>query len=89
MPPDVKYDSSTPGKLEPIHPQDQILANYTNKPVSSTSSTPASKYPHIAKPPVIKWDDDGDSLMRDELSRIAKVCPLGILKRCFHDLLVD
>jgi hypothetical protein len=70
MPPDVKYDSSTPGKLEPIHPQDQMLVSYTNKPMNSTP-----KHPYIAKPPVIKWDDDGDYLMPDELSRIAKVCP--------------
>ena len=72
--PDAKYDSSTPGKLEPIHPQDQILANYSNKPTNSNLSTPATKHPYTATPPVIKWDDEGEYPMSDELSRISKVC---------------
>lgn len=59
IPPDVKYNSSTLGKLEPLSYQDQILNNHTNKT--------------IAKPPVIKWNDESEYPMLDELSRISKV----------------
>jgi len=59
VPPDVKYNSSTMGKIEPLLNQEQILNNHTNK-----SITPS---------PVIKWDDDSGYPMLDEMSRIAKV----------------
>jgi hypothetical protein len=62
--PDVKYNSSTLGKIEPLINQEQILNNPTNKTATSTTTI---------KPPVIKWNDDNEYPMLDELSRIAKV----------------
>lgn len=59
VPPDVKYNSSTLGKIEPMSDQEQILS----RNISSAT----------AKPPVIQWNDDCDYPMLDELSRISKV----------------
>jgi len=63
IPPDVKYNSSTMGKIEPLLNQEQILNNHTNK----------SAIPLTTKLPVIKWDDESEYPMLDELSRISKV----------------
>jgi hypothetical protein len=63
IPPDVKYNSSTMGKIEPLLNQEQILNNHTNK----------SAIPSTTKLPVIKWDDESEYPMLDELSRISKV----------------
>lgn len=59
VPPDVKYHSTTLGKIEPTADQEQIV----NKNTTSTT----------AKPPVIQWDDESEYPMLDELSRISKV----------------
>jgi hypothetical protein len=64
VPPDVKYNSSTLGKIEPILNQEQILNNTTNKTIVS---------PTTNKLPVIKWNDESEYPMLDELSRISKV----------------
>jgi hypothetical protein len=56
VPPDVKFNSTTPGKIEAMLNQEQNFNNQTNK-----------------TPPVIKWDDESEYPMLDELSRIAKV----------------
>ena len=63
VPPDVKYNSSTLGKIEPILNEEQILNTYTNKNVIPTT----------AKPPVITWNDETEYPILDELNRIAKV----------------
>lgn len=57
VPPDVKYHSTTSGKIEPITEQEQTI----NRNVGSI------------KPPVIQWDDADEHPMLDELSRISKV----------------
>ena len=59
VPPDVKYISSTLGKIEPTSDQEQILSKNT------TATT--------AKPPVIQWNDGTEYPMLDELGRISKV----------------
>lgn len=58
VPPDVKYNSSTLGKIEAISNEEQVLNNHTNKT-------------GLAKPPVIKWKDESEYPMLDELSRIS------------------
>ncbi len=63
VPPDVKYNSSTMGKIEPLLNPEQILNNHTNKSIT----------PSTTKLPVIKWDDDSGYPILDEMSRIAKV----------------
>lgn len=63
-PPDVKYHSTTPGKIDPIAEHEQ----------ASNRTTGSSK------PPVIQWDDANEHPMLDELSRISKVSrtPIGM-----------
>lgn len=62
VPPDVKYHSTTLGKIEPTTDQEQILSGRN----TTTSST-------TAKPPVIQWNDESEYPILDELSRISKV----------------
>jgi hypothetical protein len=57
VPPDVKSNSSTLGKIEANFDQEQI----SNKNITTKS------------PPVIQWNDESDYPMLDELSRISKV----------------
>jgi len=81
IPPDVKFNSSTPGKIESTSNNEPILSNYTNqniKPPNSVSTiTTANLQPNrkqiTSKPLNITWNDDSAYPMLDELSRIAKV----------------
>jgi hypothetical protein len=68
--PDVKYNSSTSGKIDPIVVQDQLLTSQTNK---STMNEQLAKQSRTATPPIISWNDDADGPTLDELGRIAKV----------------
>ena len=76
--PDVKWSSSTPGKIESINSQETILSNHTNQNLPSNGSRPviATVNPQLStlKPSNIAWNDDSAYPMLDELSRIAKVC---------------
>lgn len=74
--PDAKYNSSTPGKVEPMFNQDPILVNQPNKTGITTSSLQNNSKQITAKPPVITMNDESEYPMLDELSRIAKVSPL-------------
>ncbi|CAF0788559.1 unnamed protein product [Adineta ricciae] len=71
--PDVKYNSSTPGKVEPMSNQDPILVNQTNRTGITTSSLQNNSKQITAKPPVITMNDESEYPMLDELSRIAKL----------------
>ncbi|UJR36681.1 hypothetical protein I4U23_029398 [Adineta vaga] len=81
VPPDVKLKSSTPGKIEQISNNEQILSNHTNqtiKPVTSASVITTANLQHnrkqiTSKPLNITWSDDSAYPMLDELSRIAKL----------------
>ncbi len=83
VPPDVKFNSSTPGKIESTSNVEQILSNHTNqtiKPLSSSSiptiTTANLQYNRkqiTSKPLNITWNEDSAYPMLDELSRIAKV----------------
>ncbi|CAF3394201.1 unnamed protein product [Rotaria sp. Silwood1] len=81
VPPDVKFNSSTPGKVESILNNEQILSNHTNqkiKPVASvptitTSNLQYNRKQITSKPLNITWNDDSAYPMLDELSRIAKL----------------
>ena len=57
VPPDVKYHSTTPGKIEAIAEQEQTI----------------NRNGGLIKLPVIQWDDASEHPMLDELSRISKV----------------
>jgi hypothetical protein len=79
--PDVKFNSSTPGKIESTSTEQQILSNHTNQNLKPASSVPvittANLQPNrkqiTSKPLNITWNDDSAYPMLDELSRIAKV----------------
>ena len=81
IPPDVKFHSSTPGKIELNTVEEPILSNNTNQNIRSTSSIPAistgnrptNRKQITSKPLNITWNDDSAYPMLDELSRIAKV----------------
>ncbi len=72
VPPDVKFNSSTPGKIESTTTEQPILSNNTNQ-----NTKPASLQPNrqqiTSKPLNITWNDDTTYPILDELSRIAKV----------------
>ena len=74
--PDVKWNSSTPGKFEAMKlNSDSTVHNQINssKPVINTAHLPGNPAQTIAKPLTIAWNDDSAYPMLDELSRIAKV----------------
>ena len=81
IPPDVKYNSSTPGKIEAGIVDEPILTNHTNQTIKSISSIPTISTANLqtnrkqitSKPLNITWNDDSAYPMLDELSRIAKV----------------
>ena len=81
VPPDVKLKSSTPGNLEQVSNDEQILSNHTNQtikplasaPVITTANLQYNRKQIISKPLNITWNDDSAYPMLDELSRIAKV----------------
>ena len=75
--PDVKWNSSTPGKFESIKIHSDFNVNNqinSSKPVINTANLLASPQQTISKPLTIAWNDDSAYPMLDELSRIAKVC---------------
>lgn len=64
----------TLGKIEPISNSEQL----TNKSSSTTNAQNNNSKQLTAKPPVIKWDEESEYPILDELSRIAKVkCSLS------------
>jgi hypothetical protein len=73
--------SSTPGNIEQVSNDEQILSNHTNQTIKSISSGPVITTANIqynrkqltSKPLNISWADDSAYPMLDELSRIAKV----------------
>jgi hypothetical protein len=70
---DVRYESTTPGKMETMFLPEPSLNATTNKTMST--AVPSNvKQRQTALPPTIKWDDEAEYPMLDELSRIAKVC---------------
>ena len=79
--PDVKINSSTPGKIEPVSNKEQILSNHTNQTIKSISSSPVITTTNLqfnrklvtSKPLNITWNEDSAYPMLDELGRIAKV----------------
>ncbi len=81
IPPDVKFNSSTPGKIEATPNEEQILSNHTNQsfktptslPVIATANLQYNRKQITSKPLNITWNDDSAYPMLDELSRIAKV----------------
>jgi len=81
VPPDVKFNSSTPGKIESTSNNEQILSNHTNQNLKSPNSVPVITTANLqynrkqitSKPLNITWNDDSAYPMLDELSRIAKV----------------
>jgi hypothetical protein len=81
VPPDVKFNSSTPGKIETVSNEEPVLSNHTNQSFKSPTSLPVIttanlQYNHkqiTSKPFNITWNDDSAYPMLDELSRIAKV----------------
>ncbi|CAF1257480.1 unnamed protein product [Rotaria magnacalcarata] len=81
VPPDVKFNSSTPGKIDAVSNNEQILSNNTNQKIKSIASAPVIKTSNLqynrkqitSKPLNITWNDDSAYPMLDELSRIAKV----------------
>ena len=82
IPPDVKFNSSTPGKIEATSNEEQILSNHTNQnfkspptslPVITTANLQYNRKQITSKPLNITWNDDSAYPMLDELSRIAKV----------------
>lgn len=81
VPPDVKYQSSTPGKIESKIIEEPILSNHTNQNMRSTGTIPTISTANLqtnrkqitSKPLNITWNDDSAYPMLDELSRIAKV----------------
>jgi hypothetical protein len=79
VPPDVKFNSSTPGKIESRSNEDQVLSNHTNQDIKSTSSVPAITTTNLqynpskkitSKPLNITWNDDSTYPVLDELSQI-------------------
>ena len=85
VPPDVKYNSTTPGKVESTSSEQPILSNHTNQnskpassiPVISTANIQPNRKQITSKPLNITWNDDSAYPMLDELSRIAKVRKLN------------
>lgn len=81
VPPDVKYNSTTPGKVESTSNGEQILSNNTNQNIKPPSSIPTIATANLqynrkqitSKPLNITWNDESAYPMLDELSRIAKV----------------
>ncbi|CAF3765663.1 unnamed protein product, partial [Rotaria sordida] len=81
VPPDVKFNSSTPGKIEPISNHEQILSNHTNQKIKPVASVPTITTANLqynrkqitSKPLNITWNDDSAYPMLDELSRMAKL----------------
>ncbi|CAF1247836.1 unnamed protein product [Adineta steineri] len=81
VPPDVKLKSATPGKIEQIFNEEQILSNHTNQTIKSISSSPVITTTNLqynrkqitSKPLNITWNDDSAYPMLDELSRMAKL----------------
>ena len=81
VPPDVKHNSSTPGKIDTMATDDQTLVNQTAQNVKSSHSGPVIATANLqynpkqitSKPLNITWNDDSAYPMLDELSRIAKV----------------
>ncbi|CAF1302350.1 unnamed protein product [Adineta steineri] len=71
--PDVKFNTSTPGKIEPLSNEEQVLINHTNKNVITTSNLQNNSKQSTVKSPVISWNDDSEYPMLDELNRIAKL----------------
>jgi len=79
--PDVKFNSSTPGKIEATSNEQPILSNHTNQnlksinpgPVITTANLQPNRKQITSKPLNITWNDDSAYPMLDELSRIAKV----------------
>lgn len=78
----MKFNSSTPGKIESTSNEEQILSNNTNQnikppissvPVIATANFQSNRKQITSKPLNITWNDDSAYPMLDELSRIAKV----------------
>ncbi|CAF1030237.1 unnamed protein product [Adineta ricciae] len=79
--PDVRFKTSTPGKIEQTSNDEPILSNHTNQTIKSVSSAPVIATANLqynrkqitSKPLNITWNDDSAYPMLDELSRIAKL----------------
>ncbi|CAF1354755.1 unnamed protein product [Rotaria sp. Silwood1] len=73
IPPDVKFHSTTLGKIEPLINQEPIFNNYTNRNILTATDLQNNSKQITAKPPVITWNDESEYPILDELSRIAKL----------------
>ncbi|CAF3762751.1 unnamed protein product [Rotaria magnacalcarata] len=69
-PPDVRFHSSTLGKIEPTLNSEPILNNYKNKIPTNLQNNSKQI---TTKTPVITWNDESEYPMLDELSRISKL----------------
>ena len=96
VPPDVKHNSSTPGKTDAMVTDEQTLVHQTPQNVKSTPSGPVIATANLqynprqitSKPLNITWNDDSAYPMLDELSRIAKVSRKEFFARSHCSLFV-
>ena len=79
MPPDVKWNSSTPGKIDPLkiqqnnHKDQTVTSNNCAKPIISTLNLSQNIPTGVVKPVTMTWNDDSAYPILDELTRMAKV----------------